>query len=445
MTVLLLAASALLAASGSRLAAAGFVAAAAVGATGEGPTAATATWTAALGAGFVMLGASPRRAALPAVGAAATLVAASATNGATVLLAWVLASGAAFASWPNAAEGRRRAVLLLGADLAVAGAVIVTALGGDIADWTAGLGPVGKSLLGFAALARIPAVVGPPDAPEAAGLVVRAQIAVLGALALGSAPESLTLAVVGVAAAVFAFGGTSPDGATRDGVQEAGLVVLALASSELGWSSQGWVWGALAGGTLTRYLRLSLRGSEPVNAQVRAVLDGGGMALPFLPTVAALCAGAAGDRGAAGLAVVLGLASGLAARARLPSRAAARGGRGAAVPRLGMLRAFALGLAAVAALWGPSVTSPRPPAGLPAPWPPTWAAILVLVAGVAGALFLPGLAPSREPPRAGSGVARLPSLRLDVDVPTPAPVVLLVAQAALAAGLWGLGWIRGFL
>lgn len=444
MTLVLLAASALIAASGTHLAIAGFVAAACVGAATGGTMAPAAAWTAAMAAGLVLLGVPPRRLAVPVLGAAAALAAGSAGNAATVLTAWIVGTGAAVVLRADESGGRGWAFGLLLSDVLVGGAVAHTVVAGGLARWPGGIDSVGAALLLAAALARVPLAAGTPGAREAGLLIVRAQIVVLATMGLGAATRDVLLAAAVAGAGSFAAGGLASDDALRDGAQEAGLVVLALAAAGLGWRPGGWVWGALAGGTLIHYLRLSDRGVEPLNVQARAQLSGGGIGLPFLPAVTALGSAAVAQRDWVAGPVVAALAAGLASRARfgsLPERA--RRHRTSRVHWWPRARTGAvLALASAAALWAPLLALPRPPGAEPSPWPPVWAVLVVAAAG-AGGLWVPGLAPAREPrrpPRPG-GIRFLAGK----DVPPAALAVTLGALVLGAAGLWIVGWLRGFL
>ncbi len=286
MTLLLLGAGALLAALGTRLSGLAFAGAAVFAVTGI-TLAAPAAWAAATALGLAALRASPRRLAVPALGAAAALAVGSARNTAVVAAAWVLATAAAVISRGRGPEGDRWAMTVCLADLPVLGAVVWTALRVGFEGWPQELDTVGVLLLLLAATLRAPLASGPQDeVPEPGLLVVRVQTVVLLVVVTGTAPlgRNVLLGVAILGAIGFAAGGVARRSATRDVAQEIALVALMLAAGRLGWTPQGWEWGALAAGTLIHNLRLR-SDLEAAGLLPATLLGGGGIGLPFLPVV----------------------------------------------------------------------------------------------------------------------------------------------------------------
>jgi hypothetical protein len=438
----------MLAALGTRAAAGIFVLAAMAAAWTGGTTAAAATWTAALAAGLGLAGASPRRVAVPAIGATAALAAGAAGNAATVAGMWTLGTAAAVLSRPQSDEGQRWAFGLLQADLLVVGAVVFTAVDSGFSAWPLRLGDAGAGLLLVSAAVRIPAIAGTSGATVPGLLVVRTQVFVLLATAVRAASHGMLIAVLVAGAAVFAAGGLATSGRLRDAAQEAGLVAAALAVFGLGWKPGGWVWGAMAAGMLTHQLRL-MAGRTPAGSLAEAIAWGGGVGLPLLPVVGALLTASAAHRGWAPPLVVAGLAAGMAGRAwgaASPQAEEALEGFGAsATLRTAVVvsASVAVGLAAVL------LTLPASVAGDPFPWPATsTAAVVVAVALVAAAGF-PGLAPPVRAVRVRRPV-QVPGLQraarvLDPPAGAVAIVGLLGVLAAASAGVLAVGWARGFL
>ncbi|MEX0874954.1 MAG: hypothetical protein WD646_06700 [Actinomycetota bacterium] len=445
MTVLLVGLGAAAAALGSRVAAVLFVGAAVAGAMGSLLPAA-ATWTGALAAGLVRPGVSPRRLALPALGAAAVLAAASSTNSAAVLGLWVLGTGTAFLSRGQDPRSRRWALLLCVADLPLAAAVVGGAADAGFESWPQGLGTIGSVGLLAAAALRAPLVPGAGGASMEAGLlVVRAQAVTLVLIAAGTGSRGFAEAMVAVGAAGFLCGGLVGKDSTRDGIQEISLVALASASSFLGWTPGGWEWGALAAGTLIHLLRVSA-GRGSAGALGAGMLRGAGLGLPFLPVVVAQLEGLLGEREWVAAVVALGLLGGLAARARTStSIEEPAGGKSGAMNRL--LRGGWVALAGAASLWAATLALPSSLGGDAASWPPVWAVGIVAGLGAIGARF-PNLAPrragSREPVRSLPSVPRLVDV-LDRIAVSRVLEIALVCLLLAAAGLWVAGLVRGFL
>lgn len=447
-TLLAFLVAATLASLGTRAAGGVFVLAAVAAAWTGGTTATTATWTAALAAGLGLAGASPRRLAVPAVGATAALAAGAAGNAATVAGMWMLGTAAAVLSRPQSDDGQRWAFGLLQADLLVVGAVVFTAVDSGFSAWPLRLGDVGAGLLFVSAAVRIPAMAGPSGATVPGLLIVRTQVFVLLATAVRASSNGMLVAVLAAGAAVFAAGGLATLPRLRDAAQEAGLVAAALAVAGLGWKPAGWAWGAMAGGVLTHQLRL-MAGRTPAGSFARAIAWGGGVGLPLLPVVGALLTASVTHRGWAPPLVVAGLAAGMAGRAwgsASPHEAegALEGFGASATLRTAVVASasVAVGLAAVL------LTLPARVAGDAFAWPAPSTAALVIVAALAGVGF-PGLAPPVRAARVRRPV-RIPGLQraarvLDPPAGAVAIVGLLGVLAAASAGVLAVGWARGFL
>lgn len=445
MTLAALALSGMLAAAGTRLAVVGLISAAAIGATGDGVVVPAATWTPALAAALLLLGGSPRRMAVPLLGATAVLAAGSASNAAVVLVAWVVGSAGAVLSREERPAANRWALGLLASDLPVMAAIVYTASEGGFVDWPQSIGTPAAAALLIAVVAKIPLVGSQPGAGYAGILVVRTQVTVLAIMSLTVAPAGLREAGAVAGAVAFAAASRSSP-AMRDGAQEGGLLLLAVSSSTLGLSPLGWSWGVLAGGTLMHCLRVVAGRDGAVGPVARLASGSGGAWLPILPGVVAAAAAGAGRGGWLPGLVFIALGAGLA------GRASRRTPRGAVRPkgRSRWERSSAVAVLALAggpALWAGLLTLPRPPAAHPVPWPPIWAGAIVLVAAAAG-LFIPSLAPAREgssetpPSRLARAMDRVTRDRL---VRSRSVLVLLLVLVVVAVALWVMGSLRGFL
>ena len=265
--------------------------------------------------GLICAGVRPRRLALAAIGAAAAVAAGAAGNAAVVLALWTVGSGAALVSRPAGNDGGRWAFALLQADLLVAAAVAYTAIRFGFAAWPERLGDVGATVLLVSALARASAVGWPGDRPELGLVLVRAQTVVLLTVAVQAASSELLAVVLPVGALVFAAAILASRPAVRDAFQEIAVVGMALAVTAMGWRPAGWVWGALAGGTLMHHLRLSGRsGRTQASLLARALSASGGVGLPLLPAATAVIAATLPHAGYARVLVVAGVGAGLAGR-----------------------------------------------------------------------------------------------------------------------------------
>lgn len=442
MTLVFIGLGALAAGLGTSAAAVAFVAAAVVGAMG-GVFPAVATWTAALAAALAALGRPPRRLALPALGVAAALGAASARNTAAVLALWVLATATAVLARGPGAAATRWAITLCVADLPLAGAVFWTALRIGFEGWPHRLDEIGLALLLVAVALRAPLASGPEERPEAGLLAVRAQTAVLIALAVTTrGADRETLIATSVLGAVgFAVGGLFRRPATSDAVQELSLVAVAAAGARLGWVPDGWEWAALAAGTLMHSLRFSAGATAPGRV-AGVLLRGAGVGLPFFPVVVAVLEGAAGASGWEGVVVAVTLIGGLWARAATglrvsePAEANPRGGNDIRVIAL-------LVLVIVAALWAPVFSFQEAPVVDAIDWPPVWMVGAIVLCAAIG-LWLPR-AEQRYAGQAMPG-AGVPELRAPGRWAGERSVVLaLAATGGGAAALWVIGVIRGFL
>jgi hypothetical protein len=451
MTVLALVLGAAAAAVGTRLAALGFIAAAAVAATDRGPAASIATWSAALAAGWVLLDAGPvRRLALPALGVAAVVVAGAAPNGAVVAGLWIVASAAAAVSAGAFEDPKasRWALSIAGADLALVAALAIAA-NQSFEGWPLNLSWLQALLLLVAAVARAPLAAGPSASTSLPGLlIVRAQVVVLTVAALVSADPWLAETAIVIGAVGFIAAPWHRRAEVTDVVQELALVGMAAGAHRLGWTTQGWVWGALAAGTLTHYLRFMV-GRGTAGRWADPILRAGGLGLPFLPVIAALLEGVLEVRGWPAALLGTGLLLGLGGRVARPSPRPVRRRRSV----LDEIRSVgAVGLAVAGGLWGTALSLPSPPAGSAIGWPPPWAPVMVLAAAALGSQLSTVVSPRRGaiPASPSQLVARLRALgdRLEaVDVPG-GPKLLIGALGFLAlasAGIWIVGLTRGFL
>ncbi|MGH2758255.1 MAG: hypothetical protein ACRDKJ_01700 [Actinomycetota bacterium] len=441
MTLLLLGLGAGFAAVGTRAAALPFVAAAVFASAGSWMPA-MGTWAAATALGFVGLRGSPRRLALPVLGAAAALGVGSARNTAVVGALWVLGTVAAVVSRGGSPDAGRWALTVCAADVPFLGAVVWTAGRIGFQGWPLELDGVALILLLTAAAVRAPLASGPQDSPEAGLLPVRVQTFVVLGLVLGTASpdRAFLVAAALVAGAGFALGGTFRPPRSRDAVQEAALVALVLSMGALGWVPLGWEWAALAGGTLIHHLRLRL-GFGSWGSLAAVFLCSGGVLLPFLPSLLVGLEGSLRADDLVKVGVPLALLAGLVARSThddpdvVRQRAPGRWELASA--------AVVVCASAVASLWAPIFTIPSGAAADGVAWPPAWSVaglvVLVLLAGTAGGV------------RAAPGSVTVPARSLP-DPRLPArwagDGALVGAQAglgAVAVGVWVLGTLRGFL
>ena len=451
MTVLALLLGSVAAASGTRLAAAGFIAAAALAATGRGPEASIATWSASLAAGWVLLEVGPlRRLALPAVGVTAVVAAGAAPNGAVVLALWVVATSAAVVSSDALGDPKasRWALAIAASDLCLVAALAISA-GEGFEGWPTNLRWPQALLLLVAAAVRVPLAAGPAPSSSLCGLlVVRAQVVVLTLAALASADAWLAEMALVMGAVAFVAAPWHRRAEVTDVVQELALVGMAAAAQRLGWTTQGWVWGALGAGTLIHHLRFMV-GRGTAGRWADPILRAGGLGLPFLPVVVALLEGALEVRGWPAALLGPSLLLGLGTRVRRPAPRSVRRRRSA----LDQARGFAaVGLAVGGGLWGTTLSLPRPPAGSAIGWPPPWVGVIVLIAAAVGSQ-LSSVVTSRRAiavvaPSAlrafGDRVERL----VERGVVPWGPRILLGVLAFLAlasVAIWIVGLTRGFL
>ncbi len=448
MTLLLLGAGAVAAVLGTRAAGLLFLGAAVVG--GGSVLPAVAAWTAGMAAGLTALKPSPRRLALPVLGAAAAVGAGSARNTAVVLALWVLATGAAVLSRGPGAQGARWAATLCACDLPVVAAVAWVALRVGFEEWPRQLDGGAVVLLLAAAAIRASLAAGPSDDRQEAGLLtVRAQTAVLLFVALGvtGVDRAILIGVVLIGAAGFALSGWLARPATRDVVQEIALVALVVAGARLNWMPSGWEWGALAAGTLIHNLRLRLD-RDDIGPLAAKIFAGGGIGLPLLPVVLVGLEGAARARGWQGVLVLAALVAGLGDRLSAQDAPQRRARRPAEGRWERVVSAAILGATVLAGLWSPVLAAPRPPGGEPLAWPPIWAlGVVVAAAGIAATrpLRIP-VAVEASGGRTERPRPRLPDLRLPESWARPALIRAgLIALAAVAVGIWVVGVLRGFL
>jgi hypothetical protein len=441
MTVVLIALGAIAAAAGTRLAAAFFIGAAVAGALGS-DLAAVSTWSAALAAGCVLLSpASPRWIALPALGLAAVVAAGLAHNSAVVMTLWVLGTGAAAVSSESTEEGRRWAFALCALDATLL-AVLAVASIDSFEGWPATLGTVSSGLLLAAAGVRACLVAAPSAVPPFAGLlVVRTQVAVLVAVSVAAGGPGIARAAIVLGAAGFAVGPFLRRPVAVDAIQELSLYALAIASTELGWTSRGWAWGALAAGTLIHQLRFMV-GRGVAGQWVELVLRSAGIGLPFLPVVGALLEGSLGPRGWEAAVIAAGTLIGSAARLGTPLARPRRRARGWVDDVRGPV---VVALAVVASLSASALSLPRPPGGAAVHWPDVVALVAVGSAAIVGSRFR--LVGSKAAP-ANAAPDLAERLPVTVEAVPARPVVLWTALGVLGAGavaLWIAGVTRGFL
>ena len=106
-----------------------------------------------------------------------------------------------------------------------------------------------------------------------------------------------------------------------------------------------------------------------------------------------------------------------------------------------------LGFAAAAfaaGVWASLLSSPHPPAGVPIRWLPSWAAVVIGCAAVAGCI-MPSLV---RPPTRERRPARVSLPAISFGDLAARPGVLEgvgVFLALVAAAMWAIGAIRGFL
>lgn len=448
MIVALLAAGALACAAGTRGAAVAFIAAAGLAAGGQALPALT-TWTAVTAAILVATDRVPRRIALPAFGAIAVIAAGSARNAAAVFGLWVLGTVAAVVSRGEGDVADRWSLTLCFCDLPVLAAVCWTGFRAGFEGWPSGIDGVGAVLLLIATAARAPLASGPSDDVSAPGLLpVRAQTVLLPLMAIGSVgPDSDLLPIWLIAgAAAMAVGGLAGREATRDAVQEVGLIAIVVAASRAGVGAQGWEWGVLGGATLMHTLRLRVN-SQPSGPLAAMLLKGGGIGLPIFPASVVALEGGMRQGGWAGAGVALGVVGGLAARAVRPPpqdtqpEAARSGGRLAA-----MAGAAMAAIAVAAALWAPVFTFPRGSAARSVEWPPLWGGAVVLAAGIAAAAVGPRIPVRKDGPQRTAAATVLGELRVPAELVRPRSATLgAMVLVVSAVALWVVGMLRGFL
>lgn len=445
MTFLLLSLAGIGAALGTRACAVPLIAAAVLGAMGN-TVPAVAAWAAATAVGLLLLGATPRRLAVPVLGVTAALASASPRNAGVVLALWVVATGAAVLTRPDGPEGRRWALTVCLADLPFYAAVAWTALAVGFEGWPGQLPTGGVALLLFSAALRAPLASGPSDeAPESGLLTVRTQAIVSVVLALGAqnVDPGLVVTAVLAGAVAFAFGGVARRAATRDVVQEVGLLAVVVGAARLGWGPTGWEWGVLAAGTLIHYLRLRV-GADSLGRLAGALVAGGGIGLPLLPVVVAALEGSTAAPGWRGTIVMAGLVAGLAARTLGHSVAEARRASRTEV----VARGIAVGACVAAGLWAPLLTLQRSSLVEQISWPPLWASLVLVAAAIAGGGrgdLVPDRLPDR-PPEPESRWWRLREVRVAERVASDGVLVgTVVLLATLAVGMWAFGVVRGFL
>jgi len=444
MTLVVFGLGALLCAAGTRLAAVAFGASAVLAAVQPGPASPAVVGTAVMAAALISSGVMPRRVAVPALGAAAAIAAGAAGNAAIVLALWTLGTAAAVSSRAHGRDGSRWAFALLQSDLLLAATVVYTGLTFGFASWPHRLGTVGAGVLLVSALVRVPAVGWPDEHPELGLLLVRAQSIVLMSVAVRAAGHDVLIAAAAAGAGLFALAVLARRDSVRDAVQEAGLVLLTLAATGLGWEPTGWTWGAVLGGTLTHQLRLTGRGRDEVSSLARAMERSGGIGLPLLPAVGAAAMSVLQRPGPLRVLILLALTGGLAGRTLSPAPELPAT-RGTSPRRWGEVVIAASGVASLVAA---AVALPRPPGGNSLPWPSIGAAGFVVFAAIVGGA-LPGLAPAAEPSGTSPVVSppvvdRLTGL---FDPPGGSTVLigLLCVLGALGVGILVLGWLRGFL
>ncbi len=451
MTIVLLGLGALASAAGTRAALLLFAGAAVAGAMDDFLPS-LSVWTASMLAGLLLRpGLAARRLALPALGAGAVLVAASSSNAAAVMGLWVVGTAVVCFGRGHAPESRRWALMVCLADIPLAAAVIYNAVDSGFEAWPPASGSAVAIAMLVSAVLRLPLAAGSDDENEETALVVvRTQAAALILVGLSSGGLGIAEGVIAAAATSFVLAGLAGSDATRDGAQELSLVAIAAAGSVLGWTPDGWVWGALAAGTLIHHLRVTSHLPQP-NVLVAGVLRSAGLGLPFLPVVAALLEGSLRAGSWYGAVTAMACLLGLALRARPEASGDSAPRRRKGRDPAGILRLSWLGLAVLAGLTGVVLALPRPPAGGAVSWPPLWAAAVVVVCGLVGARFPRFAQPASDRPvrRAVSIQAWRPVIRASAPLERIARTRALEASLALlvvtGVVLWAAGILRGFL
>ena len=219
-------------------------------------------------------------------------------------------------------------------------------------------------------------------------------------------------------------------------------MVMTIASVGAGWGPDGWQWGALAGGTLIHYLRFTV-GRTRVAPFAALMATSAGFGLPFLPTLLAQLEGVTAAPRWLAAVVLIGILAGLAARAGMTTTVQRRAATVADEARAAVVVSFA----AVVSVCALVLTLPRPAAATSVAGPPAWSVAVVFAAGLLGALIPRVVTPAaRKPWRptwpdlGGAYLKRIESL-------TTARVLWAAVGvlAAAAAGMWVVGFTRGFL
>lgn len=440
MTIAAIAVGAVLTLVGTRLAALPIAAAAALAAASGAPSSAAATWVLATTAGLAVCGTPVRRLVVPLLGVGGVVVAASATNVAGFVPAWTLGTVAAVVATRPA--DRRWSAALVASDVTVVASASWTVLADGFVSWPPDVASGPGVLLIAGALLRVPLLAALPDRrPESGLLVVRAQAFVLLLSLTGGGVRTsdeldLATVVLSVGAAIVALGGFARRQASRDGLQEAGLVAIAAAASLAGWSPAGWAWGAMAAGTLVHLARAVPSSRSSAAGVVARLVRGGGLGTPFVPVAAALLFAAAGSGGIVGATVLVGVVVGLGGRAWWEPERERRTAPWTAVAFV--CAAVAAGLAA------PLLARPSPPAGGDAAWPGVTAYAVVALGAALGALLEASIVPGR--PRRVPAPPALPSvLAQGGEVPRWAVLIPLAVVVTFSVGIWITGWVRGFL
>jgi hypothetical protein len=228
----------------------------------------------------------------------------------------------------------------------------------------------------------------------------------------------------------------------RDAAWEAGLFAVAVGGVALGWATGAFLWGALAAGSFLHVLRVGGRGTAASARSVWEILRSGGFGSLWLPAAAGLGAAAARAGGISGAVVLGALVAGLA------GRFVTVGARDAPRVRWSMPSAAAMGLLAAGlamALWAPAMMAGRSGPG----WPPGWALIGPVAGAAAGGRWARVTAPSRirrpKGPALQPGVPPPLTRVLDASEATGALAGTLGVLAATAAGVWLIALARGFI
>jgi hypothetical protein len=448
MTVVLVVLGGIAAALGTRIGALAFAAAAAIGARNPAPVVASiSTWTCVLLAGWTLL---DRRAtvrlAVPAFGAAAVIAAAAAPNGAVVFGLWTLGSAAAITTRPPGARGNRWAVARSVSDLVLAAAIAVTAPRG-FQGWPFTLPIAAVYAVLASATIRMSLAAGSDDDSAMTSLViVRTQSVLLFAYAVAASPSGAVRTVLVVSAVAFAGATMATRTAVVDVAQEVAIAAMAMATTRLGWTPGGWIWGALAAGTLMHHLRFS-SSSHRAGAFGAAIRCSAGIGLPFLPVAVAQLEGAVRVRDWSSAVVLLGLTAGFAGRWRVAHRTDGARQDGSDVRAGAAWIPIAATLAS--ASWAPFLSLPRPPGGAAVAWPNPWALVIVALAAIVGALSAP-IPITRSVDEMGvldrTGARVYDALGSFDRVSSERLVwTLLALECAAAVALWVSGLARGFL